>query len=445
MLSGKADNMIGNLKHLPCVGADNTVEHTDHISEFVATNALDANPSETLDNCQSDISSVPDSNIGVRESDVNFLVIDGNGNIVPSELKKATDSILHEHCSQLLNYDRNYFNESSVDCDNKLVNFVLDLATRNKDGRLVLPLLWNHKVSHLLGKNENLSKLIVKSNFRKYYKDGKSILMIDEVFKEQERLGIIKKMENLPKFLEEHPNYSFIPHMPIFRMDKETSKCRNVFLSNLSETDHTKPMTISHNQVMVAGPCLNKKISTTLLHLRFDKYLLGFDLKKTFLQIELAEYDQEKLLLYWYRNVSKEDFNLVVYKHVRLPFGLRPSPALLLLGLYKILILDTSDDSQEICSLKTHLYDLLYMENCAISFNDPIKLTWAYEQLENIFSPYRYELQQFVMNHLPLQEEIDRDLNKCSKHLGCFETGSLIHYQLKSCIWIRILVPRKKF
>ena len=257
MLSGKADNMIGNLKLLPCVGADNTIEHTDHISEFVATNALDGNPSEILDNCQSDISSVPDSNIGACESDVNFLVIDGNGNIVLSELKKATDSILHEHCSQLLNYDRNHFNESSVDCDNKLVNFVLDSATRNEDGSLVLPLLWKHKVSHLLGKNENLSKLILKSNFRKYYIDGKSLLMIDEVFKEQERLGIIKKVENLPKFLEEHPNHSFIPHMPIFRMDKETSVEMCSFLI-FSETDHTKPMTISHNQAMVAGPCLNK-------------------------------------------------------------------------------------------------------------------------------------------------------------------------------------------
>ena len=91
---------------------------------------------------------------------------------------------------------------------------------------------------------------------------------------------------------------------------------------------------------------------------------------------------------------------------------------MLLLGLYKILILDTSEDSPEICSLKKHIYDLLYMDNCAISFNDPDKLIWAYKQLESIFSPYKFELQQFVTNHMTLQEELNSNMDAQCKLFG---------------------------
>ena len=103
--------------------------------------------------------------------DVNYSVLDENKTVIHSELEKATKEILNEECSKLLQYDDFEYNENSVNSDDKLVKFVLDSATRNKEGRLILPLLWNN-ASHLLGKNQNLAKQILKSNFRKYSKDG---------------------------------------------------------------------------------------------------------------------------------------------------------------------------------------------------------------------------------------------------------------------------------
>ena len=109
--------------------------------------------------------------------DVNYSVLDENKTVIYSELEKATKEILNEECSKLLQYDDFEYNENSVNSDDKLVKFVLDSATRNKEGRLILPLLWNN-ASHLLGKNQNLAKQILKSNFRKYSKDGVSLLTI---------------------------------------------------------------------------------------------------------------------------------------------------------------------------------------------------------------------------------------------------------------------------
>ena len=102
----------------------------------------------------------------------------------------------------------------------------------------------------MLGKNQALSKAILKLNFKKYGKKGDALKLIDDAFKEHEQLGIIEKVPNLEQFLEDNPQYSFLPHMTVFKMDRETTKCRNVFLSNPCELDPSYPMTVSHNQAL---------------------------------------------------------------------------------------------------------------------------------------------------------------------------------------------------
>ena len=242
MLSGKITRLISNLRFLPDL---------NYTTQLAGSGAIDE---------------VPDAHSGsLFDTNINYSVVDDQGKLIQSKLQKATEEILHEQCFQVLNYEPSQLNETSVEADDKLVKYVLDFASRTEDGRLVLPLLWNPKVSHLLGKNQTLSRQILKSNFKRYHKDGSSLAMIDNVFKEQENMGIIERVDDVPKFLEEHPNYSFLPHMPVIRKERESTKCRVVFLSNLSEPEPTKPITVSHNQAMLPGPCLNKKLSTTLL------------------------------------------------------------------------------------------------------------------------------------------------------------------------------------
>ena len=168
--------------------------------------------------------------------------------------------------------------------------------------------------------------------------------------------------------------------MPVFKPDRETTKCRVVFLSNLFENDKTKPMTVSHNQAIHPGPSLNQKISSALLHLRFDPLICCFDIKKAFNNISLNEVDQNKLLFLWFRSVEKKDFSIIAYKNVRLSFGLRCSPAILLLGLFKILVLDSENDPKCLKNLKHLIYQLCYMDNCAFTAENSKNLEWAYNQ-----------------------------------------------------------------
>ena len=207
--------------------------------------------------------------------------------------------------------------------------------------------------------------------------------------------------------------------MPVFRLEKVSSPCRVVFLSNLNGKGEG---VISHNQAMLAGPPLNRKLTTALIGLRFNKYLLCFDLKKAFLQISLNEEDQQRLLFLWYKNVAEGDFSLVTYKNVRLSFGLRCSPTLLMLGLYKILMIDIDNDSEEIKDLKQQIYHLIYVDNGAITANTLSELEFKFKQLNRIFNPYQFELQQYVTNHTELQNAIDKkeevDTEVSTKLLG---------------------------
>ena len=272
-----------------------------------------------------------------------------------------------------------------------------------------MPLLWNNKVLHQLSNNYELAKRILLSQLKIYKSCPNKLKMIDSVIKEQKNLGIIEHIHSPEAIPVAFPGYSYLAHMPIFRLEKISSPCRVVFLSNLNEEGANS---ISHNQAMMSGPSLNRKLLTALLLLRFNSHLLCFDIKKAFLQIELEEIDQYRLLFLWFKNIDKGDFSLVTFKNVRLSFGLRCSPTLLLLALYKILILDAHSDKPEIQILKKRIYHLMYMDNGAISANSSKDLQAACKHLEPIFAPYQFSLQQYATNDIKLQDDLDQKMDE---------------------------------
>ncbi|XP_068214773.1 uncharacterized protein [Palaemon carinicauda] len=287
--------------------------------------------------------------------------------------------------------------EQTTDLNRKLIDFTLKNLFRETDGRIRVPLLWNSKLSHLL-KNERLAKLILKSTLKKHKKD------------------------------KEHPNYSFIPHMAVFKPQRETTKCRIVYLSNLSENERNKGLNLSHNQCMFPGPNLNQKMLSAFIHLRFDEKLLTFDLKKAFNMLTLSENDQAKLLFYWFRNVRKDDYTLVAFRNVRLSFGLRCSPFLLMISLFYILIINSDKDDDKLKECKRLIYSLTYMDNGAYSCDNLDTLQWAYSVLPKVFESFKFSVQQLITNDISLQSRIDKDM----------KTETPIENKLFGLIWNRI-------
>ena len=130
-----------------------------------------------------------------------FEVLDENGKLISSELKRATDDILYSNYVNYTSYDTEFYEEENSQLNKQLVTFCLDLTTRGEDGRLIMPLLWNAKSSHCLGKNLNLAKVILNSNLKKLQKNQANFYLMYNAIKEQEKAGIFERIENLPQFL----------------------------------------------------------------------------------------------------------------------------------------------------------------------------------------------------------------------------------------------------
>lgn len=412
MLVGNVKSLLHNLPYLPA-SSDLDYSIKPSVSSFMNSSTGAVTHSFLL--CSEFINLSFDNGTNCfdyegLQSNCSFSVLNSKGKLIESKLQEATDQILESECRNYINYDETVYEDEAIELNNQLINFALKNLSRENDGRLQVPLLWNGKVSHLLSKNENLAKLVLKSNLKKLKKNKDYLLLMDQTIKDQLAAGIIQPVHNLEQYKTEHPEYSFLPHMGVFKPERDTTKCRVVFLSNLREIEANKRLSLSHNQCIHSGPTLNQKLSSAFFHLRFDRKLLTYDLKKAFNMLSLSETDQSKLLFLWYRNVHRGDFTIVAYRNVRLSFGLRCSPFLLMLALYYMLVLEPSD-TKEMVDLKRLMYALLYMDNGAITSNDSDKLEWSYSKLPDIFAPYRFEVQQLITNDLTLQKKIDEDMN----------------------------------
>ena len=330
--------------------------------------------------------------------------------------QKALDEYLVSQFNFHTGYDNYSYDTVTDELNNKLISFVLNNIKRENNGRIRVPILWNNTLKHLLTYNKSLSLAILNSTLKKYKKDKIKLKLIDEVFRKQEKEGIIQRID-LEDFLKRNNFCTFLPHMPVFNLTRTTTKCHVVFLSNFCQKRFNK-LTISHNQAIHSGPCLNQKLSTAFINLRFDKYLLIFDLKKAFNQITLSECDANKLLFLWFKDISKNNFEVIGYRNLRLPFGLRCSPTLLMLVMYKILILDAETDSECLKELKKTIYHLIYMDNGSITTNCLSELESNYFSLKNIFSPYGFEIQQLHVNNDKIQSLINKDFPIDSSQLG---------------------------
>ena len=403
MLIGNIERLLSDLVYLPC-----------------CENNSDDGPISIETNVNILQSILPMTcNLGTSSSERTFIpdqMIKSESYELTSRLEKLEDEFLENKCDTYLNKEI-IQNDDDVDLNNELVQYLLNNTERTEDGRLVMPLLWNDKVKHLLAHNFKLAKSVLLSNIKKYSKDETKLCLMSENISELESSGIIERIHDIEGFISENPTCSFLPHMPIFKLSKETTKCRFVFLSNLCQKSDTNSVTISHNMAMHSGPCLNQKLTGALMLLRFDRKLLVFDLCKAFCQIQLPESDQNKLLFLWVKNVES-DLSIIAYRNVRLSFGLRPSPTILMVALFKILMLDSNQDEERLKMLKRLIYHLIFMDNGAVSMNSSEDLHWAYNQLGAIFNPYGFELQQFTTNDLSLKEKIDNNSNEVSELFG---------------------------
>ena len=133
---------------------------------------MDSNINEYKDFAPIRMNSLDDKPMdGNSHYEINNFLLSHEKDIKENYLQNILDEALklEKQCYSVLNYDKSRYKENSYTNNDKIVNYVLKNTEIDKDGRLIMPLIWNPKVKHLLGSNINLAKqdfLKIKLNFR---------------------------------------------------------------------------------------------------------------------------------------------------------------------------------------------------------------------------------------------------------------------------------------
>jgi hypothetical protein len=119
-------------------------------------------------------------------------------------------------------------------------------------------------------------------------------------------------------------HHIYVPHHPVFRRDKQTTKIRPVF-DGAAKSKYGPSL----NEVLEPGPNLNTDLLSTTMRFRMNRYAWIADIEKAFLNIALQPEDAESIWFLWASEPSKIGSPLIAFKWLRVLFGLSPSPFLL--------------------------------------------------------------------------------------------------------------------
>ena len=130
LISGNIDQMLEDLQYLP---------HKNACCCYSNQNSLDLTKSLLAEK-----STCLVSDLSLEDSLLpnDFSVLNDKGEVVESQLEKAANEVLEFNCSCYIHLDNNRLQENSQ-LNDKLVKYDVSNITRNEEGRLVVPLLWN--------------------------------------------------------------------------------------------------------------------------------------------------------------------------------------------------------------------------------------------------------------------------------------------------------------
>lgn len=143
----------------------------------------------------------------------------------------------------------------------------------------------------------------------------------ETIFSDYERDGIIERVPD-SQIAKEEGTVHYIPHRPVIREDRITTKIRPVFDASCSANG------VSLNDCLYSGPNLLAKIFDILLRFRLNKIGILADIKQAFLNINIHP-DHRDFLRFLWRDPSSSNKEIVVYRFLRVVFGLTSSPFLL--------------------------------------------------------------------------------------------------------------------
>ena len=188
------------------------------------------------------------------------------------------------------------------------------------DGRYEVSLPWKEQHA-LLPDNYALAVSRLVSVLKRLRGNPKLFAEYNRIIEEQSLQGIISDVD--PHEPVQVGRLHYLPHHPVVREDKQTTKVRIVYDASAKSTGP------SLNDCLHAGPSLISDIPDVLMRFRYHQIALAADIEKAFLMVQVAKADRDVLRFLWINDPTSEDPNIVVKRFNRVVFGVTSSPFLL--------------------------------------------------------------------------------------------------------------------
>ena len=169
------------------------------------------------------------------------------------------------------------------------------------------------------------------------------------------------------------------------------------------------------NDCVYSGPYLLSKIFDILLRFRFNFILILADSKQAFLNVEISKEHRDFLRFLWYENVNSEsDAKLIVYRFLRVVFGVTSSPFLLNGTIRHHLFKYLSCHQQFV----KRLLEDLYVDDVTSGTKTIEQGKEFYEKAKLVLSEAGFDLRKWVTNDIKLQKFFDSQENSETKILN---------------------------
>ena len=188
------------------------------------------------------------------------------------------------------------------------------------NGRYEVSLPWKEQHA-LLPDNYALAVTRLASVLKRLRRNPELFEEYNRIIEEQSSQGIISAVDSDAPV--EVGRLHYLPHHPVVREDKQTTKVRIVYDASAKSTGP------SLNDCLHAGPSLLCDIPDVLMRFRYHRVALAADIEKAFLMVQVAEDDRDVLRFLWIDDPNDEHPRIIVKRFNRVVFGVTSSPFLL--------------------------------------------------------------------------------------------------------------------
>jgi hypothetical protein len=279
--------------------------------------------------------------------------------------------------------DKRFLSPDEQQCE----NLYSQSTTRDSSGRYTVSLPFN--------KNPKILGDSFLSAERRFYSLEKRILLSPSIKQDYDNV-IIEYLNRgyLTQVTESTHSGYYIPHHPIIREDKSTTKVRIVLDASAKSNSG-----LALNDILHSGKNLQFELTNILLNLRFYPIILSADVKQMYHQIIVKEEHRcyQRIL---YRFKPNED--LKIYEFTRVCFGLKCSPFLALRTIRQL----ASDECHEFPQAAEVVNRDIYMDDVATSVSTVNEAVTLSRQLIDLFKAGGFDLVKFTSNSSDVLKEI---------------------------------------